>query len=196
MQENIYTCFRVFSLFAIFILDASKPFMNPLVTSIANAALIVFIPSSVGVSLWLHRTMLGRGPILPLAFSVTNGTRAVFGRNTEGGQLRTLLTFVHAWLMLSRFLGAISESSSNPSPATSQWASVGLTFTLLSVIVFGRCLLVLGIREENWGYFLPPYLMILFCLKIGIYIVQTVFDMLKAGQVAVETFRSQRENAG
>ncbi|KAE9400417.1 hypothetical protein BT96DRAFT_992930 [Gymnopus androsaceus JB14] len=122
MQENIYTYLRVFSLFAIFILDASKPFMNPLITSIANAALIVFIPSSVCVPLWLHRMMLGRGPMLP--FSNTNDTRALLGRNTGTGQWRTLLTFVHAWLMLSRFLGVISESSSSPNPdsATSQWA--------------------------------------------------------------------------
>ncbi|KAE9382322.1 hypothetical protein BT96DRAFT_304767 [Gymnopus androsaceus JB14] len=109
MQENIYNCFRMFFLLVIVFLDASKPFMNPLVTSITNAALIVYIPSSVGVSLWLlHRTMLGRGAILP--FLNANDTRAVLGRSTERGQWRTLLTFVHTWLMLNRFLSGQCNS--------------------------------------------------------------------------------------
>ncbi|KAE9382768.1 hypothetical protein BT96DRAFT_1010061 [Gymnopus androsaceus JB14] len=94
----------------------------------------------------------------------------------------------------------ISQSSSstlsNSASAASQWASVGLPFTLLSVVIFGKCLLVLGIHEENWGYFLRPYQMILFCLEKGDYILQTVFDMLTAGQVAVDIFRRQRENVG
>ncbi|KAE9393182.1 hypothetical protein BT96DRAFT_231662 [Gymnopus androsaceus JB14] len=191
MQENIYTYIRVSSLLAIVVLDGSKPFMKPFVTPIANAALIVYIPSSVGVSLWLlHRPMLGQGAMLPS--SNMNATRA-------RGQLGTLLAFVHAWLMLSRFLGVISSSAlSNPNSATtaSQWAPVGLPFTLISVVIFGKCLLVLGIHEENWGYFLRPYQMILFCLEKGVYILQTVFDMLTAGQVAVEIFRRQRGNAG
>ncbi|KAE9393174.1 hypothetical protein BT96DRAFT_979055 [Gymnopus androsaceus JB14] len=180
-------CFHVFSLLAIVVLDVSKPFMNPFVASIANAALIVYIPSSVGVSLWLlHRTMLGQGAMLPS--SNTNDTRT-------RGQLGTALAFVHAWLMLSRFLGAISESSSsalsnpNSTSAASQWAPVGLPFTLLFIVIFGECLLVLGIHEEKWGYFLRPYRTIIFIL-------QTVFDILSAGQVAVENFRRQRENAG
>ncbi|KAE9382522.1 hypothetical protein BT96DRAFT_930253 [Gymnopus androsaceus JB14] len=121
--------------------------MNPIVTSIANAARIVYIPSSVGVSLWLlRRAKLGREEMLPL--SNTNDTQAVLGR-------------------------IISESSSNPNPATSKWAPVGLLYTLLAVVIFGKCLLVLGIPKKNWGYFLRPYQTITFCLENWLFHLRT-----------------------
>ncbi|KAE9382750.1 hypothetical protein BT96DRAFT_1047230 [Gymnopus androsaceus JB14] len=208
MQENTYIVFLASSLLGIVLLDALvKSFMKSIqAASIVNAALIVWLPSSVGVSLWLlHHTMLGVLPFT-LPFWNTSDIRAVVGRRvTEAGKFGTLLAFGHAWLTLSRFIvtnqvlidrldrlarlstscpqsftvynvhgnqvakKTISESSStliNPGFAVPQWFPVGLPITLLSVVLFGKCLLVLGVQEDKWGYFLEPYRMITYCFDI------------------------------
>ncbi|KAE9383782.1 hypothetical protein BT96DRAFT_951051 [Gymnopus androsaceus JB14] len=110
-----------------------------------------------------------------------NDTRAVVGRVAERGKPGILFTFGHAWLMLRRFLGVGSRGYT--------------TYVVLSRY-FGEYLLALGIQEEEWGYFLRPYRMTVFCLEIGVYILQTAFDMLTASRTAIDNFRRGRESTG
>lgn len=109
MQENSYIFLLVFSFLSIVFLDALKPFMKPHAMLIVNAALIMWLPSSVCVSLWiLRRSRLGISFALP--FWNTNNTRAVV---VQRGEFGTLLAFGHAWLMLSRLLGGQYSISFN-----------------------------------------------------------------------------------
>ncbi|KAE9401757.1 hypothetical protein BT96DRAFT_1017982 [Gymnopus androsaceus JB14] len=189
MLKSAYLSLLASSVIAIVLSDAVIGQHNLLV----NAALVFGLPSSVGISMWLLRRRCKKVTASPLPLWSLKSGAAVGEHGTECSleQFVIPLAFGHAWLMLSRFLGVVSGVCSVPPNSSfgSHWTPIGLPLTLLSAAVFGKCLLILSIQKEHWGFFLLPYHTITFFLEATIYILQNAIDLFAAGSVAMETFR-------
>ncbi|KIK66530.1 hypothetical protein GYMLUDRAFT_935255 [Collybiopsis luxurians FD-317 M1] len=171
---------------------------------VIDIALLLWLLWSVGMSmLLLRRRALPKVPILPLADLNRDSVCRARGENLD-----MALGFGHAWLVLNRFMGVISScrlllSSTERCLACthgsltpgSWWTPVGLPFSLSLVVIFGQCLLSVGIDAENWGYFRHPYQLITSSLKLVIYFTQSAIQVLEAFRVAIEMFRQTWGNA-
>ncbi|KAF9063032.1 hypothetical protein BDP27DRAFT_1451446 [Rhodocollybia butyracea] len=138
--------------------------IGPLLPRLAlfiKAILIAWIPTSLYISFWLLCRILEemrKKPLLPLS------CHAVEPRILDStDHCITLITYVHAWLSLAHLLHVIHPTGSFP-------LAVMMVFTLITVVAFGKCLLIAGIEHKYWGHFFDLYTLSdrLLCISIRV----------------------------
>ncbi len=85
------------------------------------------------------------------------------------------------------------SSADTPSPddidPRACWVSIGVLWTLPSILIFGKCLHLFDIDEQYWGYFRLIYQFMICFLYAAWYIIYTFFALFDAGRVAIDHFR-------
>ncbi|KAF9068717.1 hypothetical protein BDP27DRAFT_1403081 [Rhodocollybia butyracea] len=176
LWEKFYFPYLAFSLLSVALFDALKPQQD----STIDAALIVLLPFSVGVSIWLlRRCTIQISSPLPRYWRHApnhNDKRRV----TESVEHSlVLLGFFHALLMSMRLLGIVFYGS----PSEHRWAPIGLPFTMVFIAAYGKCLFLLGIQEYHWGYFRDVYWVLTLPIQFVLYIFHFLADLCLAESV-------------
>ncbi|KIK64330.1 hypothetical protein GYMLUDRAFT_411845 [Collybiopsis luxurians FD-317 M1] len=106
MREIPYISVLAASLLAIALLDIFKPQISEKHVFTVDAVLVLWLPSSAGISIWLLRAHKIQVPLPLPSWTQDNTSRKKDPEITVSlNHSVTLLAFCHFWLTLRRFLG-------------------------------------------------------------------------------------------
>ncbi|KAF9071972.1 hypothetical protein BDP27DRAFT_1445975 [Rhodocollybia butyracea] len=164
MDLRIYVALLVSSVVATLLPELLEP-LSPRLADITRVLFVVWIPSSIYLSFRLLCRIIGQIPaeqLLPLRVRSRYGIERRVPERLE--HYITLITYGHTWLMLGYLLDVIH-------PLGFIQLAIMLVYTLITVVAFGKCLLIAGIDQNYWGHFFDLYTLsdLFLCISIRVF---------------------------